>query len=149
MSTMHCCGVGCSMTHLARRASCHCSSDGRLSPPGAAGRRPDTSMETERRLGRLSYSSSSVLACGGCRTSPASSSAVRDGEDASGCVRFFLKCCCRDLSLGEQQGGEDSDQQAHHTQACGQLVRLVQHDAAFPQEITYMLPHKGGPGMHG
>lgn len=101
---MHCFCAGCSMPHLARLASCHCSSDGRLSPPGATGRRPDTSMETERRLGRLSYSSSSVLACGGCTTSPASSSAVRDGEDASGCVRFFLKCCCRDLSLVEQQG---------------------------------------------
>jgi hypothetical protein len=74
--------------YLALRASCHCSSEGRLSQAdgGPVGGSPATSMDTERRLGLLSYSSSSVLAAcfGECSTSAASSSAVRDGEDGSG-----------------------------------------------------------------
>lgn len=65
------------LAYLALRASCHCSKDGRLSDKVAEGGRPETSIETERLLGLLSYSSSSVLlGRWGCSRSPASSSAA-------------------------------------------------------------------------
>lgn len=94
-------------SHRALRASCHSSREGRLSAADAdaavdddetctTGRTPDTSIETDRRLGLLSYSSSSSVQHWAIRSSE--SSAVRDEEEgASGCVRFFLKCCCRDF----------------------------------------------------
>lgn len=86
--------------YLALLASCHCSKEVRLSMLRLSKRGAVTSMDTERRLGLLLYSSSSAVA--GVTSSAASSSPVRDELAASCCVRFLVKCCLRDLSLASE-----------------------------------------------
>jgi hypothetical protein len=67
--------------HLALLASCHCSREVRLSTLRPSNREALISMDTERRLGLLLYSSSSAVA--GVTSSPVSSSPVRDELAAS------------------------------------------------------------------